>query len=132
MKSIHYTNIHHGFWEDINNQRKYFDWFEKKMNFKDKSDWYSITIKEIKVMVDLDYFVNIIIHYNVHLNQFIQIMNGFLGNFQRTSKNFWLNMNNQRKYFDWFEKKMNFKDKSDWYSITTREKYRNHGGIWII
>ena len=44
-------------------------------------------------------------------------MNGFLGNFTEF-QNFWINIENQRKYFDWFENKMNFKDKSDWYSIT--------------
>ena len=27
-------------------------------------------------------YIDIIVHYNEHLNQFIQIMNGFLGNFK--------------------------------------------------
>ena len=57
-------------------------------------------------------------------------MNGFLGYFQSV-QGFWENINNQRKYFDWFENKMNFKDKSDWYSITI-EEIRNNGGSGLL
>ena len=42
MDSLEIFNISKNFWSNIENQRKYFDWFENKMNFKDKSDWYSI------------------------------------------------------------------------------------------
>ena len=47
-----FHQIPKNYWSNIENQRKYFDWFENKMNFNDKSNWYSITIKEIKNMVD--------------------------------------------------------------------------------
>ena len=44
---------------------------------------------------------------------------------------FWSSVENQRNYFDWFEKKMNFKNKFDWYLITEKE-IRNYGGSGLL
>ena len=52
------------------------------MNFTDKSDWYLITTKKIKNPGGSGLLGNIMNHYNMHLNQFIQIMNGFHGYFK--------------------------------------------------
>jgi hypothetical protein len=35
----------HSYWEDLNNQRKFLDWMGKQLNFKEFSDWYSVTYK---------------------------------------------------------------------------------------
>ena len=48
-------------------------------------------------------------------------MNGFLGNFNQVPKNFWLNIENQRKYFDWLSNQLNFKSIEDWYKL--KKKY---------
>ena len=119
-----------GFWEDINNQKKYFDWFENKMNFKDKSDWYLITVREIKNHGGS----GLLEKYNGSLQYALK---SIYPNYEwipwlfSVSPGFWEDINNQRKYFDWFENKMNFKDKSDWYSITIK-KINNHGGSGLL
>ena len=37
--------------------------------------------------------------------------------FSVTPKNYWSNIENQRKYFDWLSNKMNIKSNEDWYNI---------------
>ena len=38
--------------------------------------------------------------------------------FGKCPKNFWENVNNQRKFLDWAGKELGTKDMSDWYKIT--------------
>jgi hypothetical protein len=33
------------FWDDLNNQRKFFDWASKELKIKETSDWYKVTLK---------------------------------------------------------------------------------------
>ena len=37
--------------------------------------------------------------------------------FQQTPKNFWSNIENQRKYFHWLSNQLNIKSNEDWYNI---------------
>jgi hypothetical protein len=32
-----------GFWDDINNQRKFLDWVSKELKIEEFSDWYKVT-----------------------------------------------------------------------------------------
>ena len=101
----------------LNNQRKYFDWFEKKMNFKDKSDWYSITIKEIKNNGGS----GLLNRYNDSLQYALESIypnyEWIPWKFNQTPKNYWLNIENQRKYFNWLSNQLNIKSNEDWYNI---------------
>ena len=58
-------------------------------------------------------------------------MNGFLGNFIKTPKNYWLNIENQRKYFDWLSNKLNIKSMEDWYNIRIEEVDSIYGATLI-
>ena len=35
----------------------------------------------------------------------------------KTPKNYWSNIENQRKYFHWLSNKLNIKSNEDWYNI---------------
>jgi hypothetical protein len=37
-----------GYWDDIQNQRKFFDWIAKKMKVTEFSDWQKVTTNDIK------------------------------------------------------------------------------------
>ena len=58
-------------------------------------------------------------------------MNGFLGNFNRTPKNYWLNIENQRKYFNWLSNQLNIKSNEDWYNIKLEQINSFYGSSLI-
>jgi hypothetical protein len=35
------------FWDDVNNQRNYLNWAEKRLKIKEMEDWYNITLAVI-------------------------------------------------------------------------------------
>ena len=51
--------------------------------------------------------------------------------FQRIQKNYWLNIENQRKYFSWLSNKFNIKSNEDWYNIKLSD-IENNGGSSLL
>ena len=86
------------------------------MNFKNKSDWYSITINEIR-----NYGGSGLL--NKYNNSLQHALKSIYPNYEwipwkfQTSKNFWSNIENQRKYFNWLSNQLNIKSNEDWYNI---------------
>jgi hypothetical protein len=42
-----FSHVPGGFWNTIENQRKYFDWLERKLNITDKTQWYNTNPSKI-------------------------------------------------------------------------------------
>jgi 5-hydroxyisourate hydrolase-like protein (transthyretin family) len=38
-----FSQVPNGFWENVQNQRKYIDWAEKQLKINEKSDWYKVS-----------------------------------------------------------------------------------------
>ena len=51
--------------------------------------------------------------------------------FQRIPKNYWLNIENQRKYFNWLSNKLNIKSNEDWYNVKLSD-IENNGGSSLL
>lgn len=51
--------------------------------------------------------------------------------FNRVTKGFWTNKNNQRNFMDWLGKQVGFKCMDDWYNIT-RKDFLEHGGMSLM
>jgi hypothetical protein len=49
-----------GYWGDVNNQKKFMDWVAWKLNYKEMSDWYKITLK-VKIS-----------RYNIKISGFVR------------------------------------------------------------
>jgi hypothetical protein len=41
--------------------------------------------------------------------------------FERCPRNFWEDVNNQRRFMEWAGKQLNIKEMSDWYKVTTKD-----------
>jgi hypothetical protein len=48
-----FANVPRGFWTDVNNQRKFINWAENELKINEKSDWYKISNRVIKINVIL-------------------------------------------------------------------------------
>ena len=63
----------------------------------------------------IDYIITI--HYNVHLKSIYPNYEWIPWKFHQTPKNYWLNIENQRKYCDWLSNQLNIKSMEDWYKL---------------
>jgi hypothetical protein len=115
-------------WNDIRNQRSFFEWLGKKMGLRDLSGWYKI------VKLDLVRYGGrgMMGAYNHHLSDaLLKIFPDHAWEpwqFWKAPTGFWDSADNQRTFFDWYmNKKRQFKTLEGWYEVTTKELEANGG-----
>jgi hypothetical protein len=130
-KFKHYSVVK-GFWDSIENQKKFLNYVSKELKYNKKEDWYKISAK-----VDFNCFLS-------NVSQEIQELGGvgILGNYKNsplllistvypeydwlpwkfnvTPHGFWSDKKNQRNFMDWAAKELNYKNKEDWYNISVK------------
>lgn len=135
-----FTQPPQGYWKDKLIHRKLLDWLGAQLGYKDFSDWYNITYASIRkhtgrmfeylyenrmsckwsAYLSFDIF-DVFRNYNFSLIQ--AIMDVYSEhewepwNFTHVSQGFWNNTANHSLFLEWLGKKLNFKTRSDWYSI---------------
>jgi hypothetical protein len=43
-----FRHVPRGYWNDVGNQRKYFDWLARELNVNKLDDWYQIGNEDVK------------------------------------------------------------------------------------
>jgi hypothetical protein len=43
-----FDKVPSGFWKDVTNQRKYFDWLRKRLGIQDMESWYKVSLNQIE------------------------------------------------------------------------------------
>jgi hypothetical protein len=43
-----FAQVSKNYWQDINNQREYFEWIANKLGLKELDDWYSVTAEDFE------------------------------------------------------------------------------------
>ena len=109
------------YWSNIENQRKYFYWLSNQLNIKSNEDWYNIKLEQIDSLI---WFI--INNQIIMMDSLYSALKSIYPNyewipwkFHQTPKNYWLNIENQRKYFHWLSNQLNIKSNEDWYNIKT-------------
>ena len=93
---------------------------------------FNITIEEINIIDGSGLLINIIIiHYNQHLKSIYPNYEWIPWKFHQIPKNYWSNIENQRKYFDWLSNQINFKSNEDWYKLK-REILIKYNGSGLL
>ena len=125
------------FWENIENQRKYFDWLAKELNVKQPDDWYKVTLSHVDEFHGsgvLDYYSGSLIKalsfvYPHHSWQEKRVPNGY-----------WNNEQNVIQFLEEVRKELGIKVMEDWYSISAQHLIKlggttilsNHGGFFPL
>ena len=122
-----FTQSPNYFWNDIKNQRKFFDYIKNDFNIKTNEDWYKITCDDIKINGGR----GVLGKYNNSLFQALKNVypeEEFLPwKFHQTSRYIWEDKENQRKYFNWLGKKLGITESIDWLDVTCNDIILNDG-----
>jgi hypothetical protein len=121
-------------WNDVANQQKFMDWVSKQLNITEMSDWYKI-LRKVR-NYNLSHLINsqqdfVKIGANSILTNFDNSpfhclssvypdYNWLPWKFTQVPKNYWENVNNQKKFIDWAATQLNIKEMSDWYKVTRK------------
>ena len=117
-----------GFWDDIQNQKKYIEWLRIQLNITRIEEWYNITNKDFvknsgQGLLLKFYEGSIYKAISTILNEY----EWYPWLFPKVYHNFWLSIDNQRMYLNWLYKMLEYKCMDDWYKITTRQLNENYG-----
>lgn len=119
------------FWSDVNNQRKFLDYFAKKNNINGPADWYNISRKDIENAGGrslFDYYLSLFdalckIYPDNSWNIFIDR--------KRVTKNFWKETKNHRDFFDFVQKKLNLSNIEDLCKVSAQQ-IKDLGGQRVL
>jgi len=113
-----------GFWENMDNQRKYLFWLEKKLDIK---YWYQLTNK----MLIANYGKGLLAHYDGSIRKLIGVCFPEMVEWTMRSVplQFWHNKNNRLRYIHWLGEQLGYCNIDDWYKLDGKilRRHRGHG-----
>lgn len=107
-----------GFWAEPVNQRKYFDWLAKQLDFKSHEDWYHLEKPQIVETGGLALVQN---YFRGSIPS--AVMSSFPEHkflpwkFTRVENHFWKTRENRRAFFDWLGQQLGVTRFEDWYQF---------------
>jgi hypothetical protein len=116
------------------NQRKFMDWAANKLNIKDMTDWYKVTVKVTSTAETVANFQELVDIGGLSPSQLRKKYSGLdqllseaypeydwlPWKFSACPPKYWDDLKNQRKFMDWASKQLNITDMSDWYKVTDK------------
>ena len=116
-----------GSWDNPQRRRQYLKWLEQRLNFKEPSDWYRITMD--------DFYVNFGGSLQVYVPSIIELTKELYPKYEWHPWRFkiapsgtWINPETHRKFLEWVAVQRSNEDFTDWYSISGEELDALGGG----
>jgi hypothetical protein len=113
---------------NIKNHKIYAEYLGEILGYKEKEDWYQITIQQIK----RNYGGGLLYHYNdspIKLVKAVFTDYEWLDwKFTNTPRGFWSDKQKQKSYMNWLGNELEYRKEEDWYQITKEQIASNYGG----
>jgi very-short-patch-repair endonuclease len=121
-----------GTWQDINNHIKYAEWLGKELGYIKEEDWYNISQNHFNLNNGGGLIAG---YYNSSPIQFVKTIfpnyEWLEWKFIQTSKHYWENIDNHKKYAEWLGKELGYTEPEHWYNISGASIKNNYGGTVI-
>jgi hypothetical protein len=102
-----------GWWNNFENQNKYFNWLKDSLGIRTPESWYSITSKQIHPSLIMQYG-----SYQKMLRVMIPDFDFKPWKFAQVQDGWWKNRENQQRYMDDLGNELGYKTPSDWYALS--------------
>ncbi len=118
-----------GFWNDLENRRRYMRWLGRVLGFEKMQDWYRIKKQDFHAHSG----GGLIANYYRDSPQLavLECFPKFQWKqwlFHSTPQRYWQDPVNRLEYLEWLGKKLGYKKDSDWYKISRADFHTNSGG----
>jgi hypothetical protein len=119
------------YWSSQSNVRRFFDDYRATKQLNDVSDMYNVTFFEI-----VDAGGGAILQQYEGLLEALQAAypehQWLPWKFKNVPRgDYWKNVENQAKFFEWLGNELKFKELNDWYRITAKEVRSNNGNTLL-
>jgi hypothetical protein len=121
------------YWDDMENQRIFFDWIFDQLEMNDATDWYQI--HQIDIIKLGGGALLRFYHDNSHIRALTRIypeIDWQPWRFSNVPKGHWENRENQLEFFDWIAEELNIQYSQDWYELLNRETLTHFGGRYLL
>jgi len=126
-----FSSIPQGFWQEISNQRDFFDHVGKKLNIKKWEEWYSVKKNDVADHGGL----SILQYYeNSPCQALMNIYPEYgwdVAKFAEKPAYYWKNLKNHREFLDQVGKKLNYAQWEDWYKVQNADVI-DYGGEGLL
>jgi hypothetical protein len=127
-----FTVCPRNFWDSEENRKNCMEWLSEEFGIESLEDWYDLQA------VDLigDVGGRFLTYYGGSLINALQAnypdYEWLPWRFKTCPRKYWLQVRNQRKFFDWFADKMEVEKQSDWFSVKTEDVRLHKGGAMLL
>eukprot|EP01027_Heterolobosea_sp_BB2_P026356 GEZU01040587.1.p1 GENE.GEZU01040587.1~~GEZU01040587.1.p1 ORF type:complete len:509 (-),score=114.87 GEZU01040587.1:129-1430(-) len=124
-----------GFWDDLRNQRRFFDWAARQLNVAKPDDWYNVSGKDVAELGGGGGFLYT--YYGGSLYKALCAVYPEHGEwlpwrFRVVPSGFWMDKANQRRFLEWAAKQLQVRSPDDWYSKVSHEDICRLGGARLL
>ena len=153
------SGVPQGFWKDMENRRKYFEWLAPKLNVSQPSDWYQVNSSKIAQVIESESTSGsgsnssagqdeastpssrsrmlLSEYYNDSLLKALEDIypneQWLPWKFHSVPGNFWKDRSNRKKFFDWLGAKFGVFHPRDWAQVSiSAEEVAELGGGGLI
>jgi hypothetical protein len=127
-----FEKVPHGYWDEIYNQRKYFDWLAERKDMKTPQEWYSLTDQDIIENGGNGLMIN---RYQgskyLALNAIYPDTHWQPWKFDKIPHGYWDQMENQLEFFNDIANSNGVIKQEDWYDIPSDFIIRNSGSALL-
>jgi hypothetical protein len=119
------------YWSNVAAQQEYFDWLYKTCGLKSMSDWYTISMRDLKQRLPSESFKLLYRKYSGSVSTAVMTVYpnhkwfGWL--FPEIPHGYWHSKDNQRLYLDWLATVLRIKKPEDWKKVTKDDIVRTKG-----
>jgi len=120
-----------GYWDDINNQKRFLDKIAKELHIREPTDWYKVKHADIRkrggsaLLKRYDHsLIKTLI--GVYPNYKLEIRK-----FNKVPQSYWESITNQRNFLEEIAKNLNITQLDDWYRVTQTD-LKKRGGSALL
>lgn len=118
-----------GYWDKLENRRRYMRWLGRQLGYLKREDWYQLTKQDFHANAGggllANYFGD---SPQTALAELYPNSKWYCWLFRSTPQGFWQDVDNRMEYLDWLGKKLGFRTDEDWYRVTRADFHTNFGG----
>lgn len=118
-------------WQDPKNQRRYLEWFGEQMGWKEPEDWYRLQVPDLNAYRGRTLA-------RIYGSNPVAVLRSVFPEHewqewkcQVTSRHFWDEWDNVRRYLAWLGELLGYEEPEDWYQLRSRDIVDHHGGTLL-
>jgi hypothetical protein len=122
-----FTQVPLGYWNNMENQRAFFEWLRGELHIHSYEDWYHVSAAQVAAVKGGKHLISRLYAGSLPtaLSRVYPDVKWDMWRFKRLPKRMWdNNPQHLTDYFHWLEEQLNITEKDQWYQHTVTELYR--------